>query len=61
LDFEWLRPKEDEGTAALRLIQRVLQNHPRRFDILRHLKPARRRRPLTGGGACVIFGGTVIG
>ena len=34
LDFELLRPKEDEGTAALRLIQRVLQNHPRSFDIL---------------------------
>lgn len=34
LDFELLRPKEDEGTAALRLIQRVLDYHPRSFDIL---------------------------
>jgi hypothetical protein len=34
LDLELLRPKEDEGTAALRLIQRVLENHPRSFDIL---------------------------
>jgi hypothetical protein len=34
LDLELLRPKEDEGTAALRLIERVLQNHARSFDIL---------------------------
>lgn len=34
LDFELLRPKEDEGTAALRLIQRVLDHYPRSFDIL---------------------------
>jgi len=34
LDFELLRPKEDEGTAAMRLIQRVLDHHPRSFDIL---------------------------
>lgn len=34
LDFELLRPHDDEGTAALRLISRVLQDHPRCFDIL---------------------------
>jgi hypothetical protein len=34
LDFELLRPKEDEGTAALRLIERVLKHYPRSFDIL---------------------------
>lgn len=34
LDFELLGPHEDEGTAALRLIQRVLDTHPRCFDIL---------------------------
>jgi hypothetical protein len=34
LDFELQRPGEDEGTAALRLIERVLKQHPRSFDIL---------------------------
>jgi hypothetical protein len=34
LDIELQRPGEDEGTAALRLIERVLQQHPRSFDIL---------------------------
>jgi hypothetical protein len=34
LDFELLRPHEDEGSAALRLLQRVLVTHPRCFDIL---------------------------
>jgi hypothetical protein len=34
MDFEILRPKEDEGTAALRLISRVMEQHPRSFDIL---------------------------
>lgn len=34
LDFELLRPHEDEGTAALRLIRRVLEAYPRSFDIL---------------------------
>jgi hypothetical protein len=34
LDFELQRPGEDEGTAALRLISRVLEQHPRSFDIL---------------------------
>ena len=34
LDFELQRPNEDEGTAAMRLIERVLQHHPRCFDIL---------------------------
>lgn len=34
LDFELLGPHEDEGTAALRLVQRVLKQLPRCFDIL---------------------------
>jgi len=34
LDFELLGPHEDEGTAALRLVQRVLVTQPRCFDIL---------------------------
>ena len=34
LDFELLGPGEDEGTAALRLVQRVLDQLPRCFDIL---------------------------
>ena len=34
LDLELQRPGEDEGTAALRLIERVLKQHPRSFDIL---------------------------
>jgi len=34
LDFELLGPKEDEGTAALRLVQRVITTQPRCFDIL---------------------------
>lgn len=34
LDFEMLGPHEDEGSAALRLIDRVLTSHPRCFDIL---------------------------
>lgn len=34
LDFELLRKHDDEGTAAIRLIERVLQYHPRSFDIL---------------------------
>jgi hypothetical protein len=34
LDFELLGPHEDEGSAALRLIERVLMAHPRCFDIL---------------------------
>lgn len=34
LDFELLGPHEDEGSAALRLIERVLMTHPRCFDIL---------------------------
>lgn len=34
LDIELLEPKEDEGSAAIRLIKRVLANHPRSFDIL---------------------------
>ena len=34
LDFELLGPHEDEGSAALRLIARVLETHPRSFDIL---------------------------
>jgi len=34
LDFELLGPHEDEGTAALRLIQRVIATQPRCFDIL---------------------------
>ena len=34
LDFELLQPHDDEGTAALRLIRRVLETYPRCFDIL---------------------------
>ena len=34
LDFELLRPHDDEGTAALRLVRRVLEAYPRSFDIL---------------------------
>jgi hypothetical protein len=34
LDFELLRPHDDEGTAALRMMQRVLTTYPRCFDIL---------------------------
>ena len=34
LDFELLKPHDDEGTAALRLIRRVLATYPRCFDIL---------------------------
>jgi hypothetical protein len=34
LDFELLGPHEDEGSAALRLIERVLHAYPRCFDIL---------------------------
>jgi len=34
LDLELLRPGEDEVAAALRLLQRVVRNHPRCFDVL---------------------------
>ncbi len=34
LDIELLGPREDEGSAALRLIERVIEAHPRAFDIL---------------------------
>jgi hypothetical protein len=34
LDLEMLQPHDDEGTAAIRLIQRVLDCYPRSFDIL---------------------------
>jgi hypothetical protein len=34
LDFELLGPHDDEGTAALRLVQRVMAAKPRCFDIL---------------------------
>ena len=34
LDLELLKPHDDEGTAALRLIRRVLATYPRCFDIL---------------------------
>jgi len=34
LDVELLKPHDDEGTAALRLIRRVLAMYPRCFDIL---------------------------
>jgi hypothetical protein len=34
LDLEPLRPHDDEGTAAMRLIERVLRCYPRSFDIL---------------------------
>jgi hypothetical protein len=33
-DLEILGPHEDEGTAALRLIERVIRAYPRAFDIL---------------------------
>jgi len=34
LDLEMVRPGEDEVGAALRLLARVLENHPRCFDVL---------------------------
>lgn len=34
LDFELLGPHDDEGTAALRLVRRVIAAQPRCFDIL---------------------------
>lgn len=34
LDFELLGPKEDEGSAALRLVKRVIATQPRCFDVL---------------------------
>lgn len=34
LDMELFGAHEDEGTAAIRLIERVIKNHPRAFDIL---------------------------
>jgi hypothetical protein len=34
LDVEMLRPGEDEVAAGLRLLERVLKNHPRCFDVL---------------------------
>ena len=34
LDFELLRRHDDEGSAALRMIRRVLKAYPRCFDIL---------------------------
>lgn len=34
LDFELQGPHEDEGSAALRMIERVLKTNPRCFDIL---------------------------
>jgi hypothetical protein len=34
LDVELLQPGDDEVAAALRLIKRVLENHPRCFDVL---------------------------
>lgn len=34
LDVELLKPHDDEGSAALRLLQRVLKSCPRSFDIL---------------------------
>lgn len=34
LDLELLRPHDDEGSAALRLIRRVLAANPRCFDLL---------------------------
>lgn len=34
LDLELLQPGEDEPAAASRLLRRVLQNHPRCFDVL---------------------------
>lgn len=34
LDVELVRPGEDEVAAALRLLRRVLESHPRCFDVL---------------------------
>ncbi len=34
LDLELLKPGEDEIAASLRLVERVLKNHPRCFDVL---------------------------
>ena len=34
LDLELLEPGEDEVAATLRLLERVLKNHPRCFDVL---------------------------
>ena len=34
LDVELLKPGEDEVAATLRLLERVLKNHPRCFDVL---------------------------
>lgn len=34
IDMEMQRPGDDEVAAALRLIERVLDNHPRCFDVL---------------------------
>jgi hypothetical protein len=34
LDVELLKPGEDEVAATLRLLERVLSNHPRCFDVL---------------------------
>jgi hypothetical protein len=34
LDLEMVLPGEDEVSAALRLVNRVLENHPRCFDVL---------------------------
>ena len=34
LDLEMISPGEDEVAAALRLLARVLENHPRSFDVL---------------------------
>jgi hypothetical protein len=34
LDLELLKPGEDEVAASLRLLERVLRNHPRCFDVL---------------------------
>ncbi len=34
LDMELLKPGEDEVAAALRMLERVLRNHPRCFDVL---------------------------
>lgn len=34
LDLELLKPGEDEVAATLRLLERILKNHPRCFDVL---------------------------
>lgn len=34
LDLELVRPGEDEVAATIRLLKRVLENHPRCFDVL---------------------------